>query len=451
LDSRDIARARPKKDAGLPPLSQKSISDIAQVNPILVNGHESINRQDERVPNTGTPAKELGTQEHTWIGRTTSKLRSTKSGFGVLNGVQSTDDLLLQDNSLSGVTAPDPDISGFSHRPNELSEELVRTVALLHQRAAESHSATGLSRTSSGISSSRRRLGRRSSHEFSVTDTVAEQSIMDPYNVKEIYPSWDIGVYADSLEVNVLPIESAIKACTALYRRLQGLLELLKHVEPKELNHKQRLPFWINIYNTIMLHATLMYGVPKNHYKRVNLMNKVTYIVGGHQYSPLMIEHAILRSNSYRPALASLLPIPKLKKTDEVAGSSLDNPEPLVSFALCCGSRSSPVLRVYTATNVETELEQACRDYLMAAVGVNKKKSIMIPKILHWYARDFSHDAESLIQWIAAKLPASKQAAFDECTKQGRRKSSAKTTIRHRMSVQPYDWSFRYLYDPMLS
>lgn len=57
--------------------------------------------------------------------------------------------------------------------------------------------------------------------EFSVTDTVAEQSIMDPYNVKEIYPSWDIGVYVDSLEVNVLPIESAIKACTALYRRLQ--------------------------------------------------------------------------------------------------------------------------------------------------------------------------------------------------------------------------------------
>lgn len=71
---------------------------------------------------------------------------------------------VTQDVSHSGVIAPDPDISSFSHRPNELSEELVRTVALLHQRAAESHSATGLSRTSSGISSSRRRLGRRSSH-----------------------------------------------------------------------------------------------------------------------------------------------------------------------------------------------------------------------------------------------------------------------------------------------
>lgn len=52
--------------------------------------------QDERLSNIGSPARELGTQEHTWIGRTTSKLRSVKSGFGVLNALQSTDDLLLQ-------------------------------------------------------------------------------------------------------------------------------------------------------------------------------------------------------------------------------------------------------------------------------------------------------------------------------------------------------------------
>lgn len=41
---------------------------------------------------------------------------------------------------------------------------------------------------------------------------------------------------------------------------------------------------------------------------------------------------------------ASLLPIPRIKKSDEPAGSSLDHPEPLVSFALCYGSRSSPVV-----------------------------------------------------------------------------------------------------------
>jgi len=102
-------------------------------------------------------------------------------------------------------------------------------------------------------------------------------------------------------------------------------------------------------------------------------------------------------------------------------------------------------LRVYTVANVQAELEIACRDYLMAAVGVNKRKRILLPKILHWYARDFSHDAESLIEWIAGKLPVEKRAAFDECLKKGRGKST-----RHRILVQSYDWSLFYLYNPKL-
>lgn len=61
--------------------------------------------------------------------------------------------------------------------------------------------------------------------EPSVTDIMAEHKrervALDPYNVKEDYASWDIGVYADSLEVNVLPTEPAVKSFTTLYRRLQ--------------------------------------------------------------------------------------------------------------------------------------------------------------------------------------------------------------------------------------
>ena len=104
-------------------------------------------------------------------------------------------------------------------------------------------------------------------------------------------------------------------------------------------------------------------------------------------------------------------------------------------------------LRVYSTANIHAELEQACEDYLMASVGVNKKtQTILIPKILHWYARDFSHDAESLIDWIAAKLPQDKRASLDECTK----KRAGHRRVKHRMSVQSYDWSSRYLYNPKL-
>ncbi|KAG0620131.1 hypothetical protein M758_4G191500 [Ceratodon purpureus] len=448
-----VDQERQKRDPGLPPVP-------GQVNHSLHNGQETDstpNRQDEKSAIIGSPPRELGTHDHNWISRTTSKLRSVKSGFGALNAAHRVDDMSLQDSSHSSssvsstkVVSSESDINDLNNRPNELSEELVRVVVSLHQRAADSPTVLALARNNSqALGSSMRKFTRRSSQDLSVADTTTdhkgEAESADPYGVKEENNMWDNGVYASSLEITVLPTESDIKVFAALYRRLQGLLELLKHVEPKYLNHEQRLSFWINIYNALNLHAYLVYGAPKNHYKRVNLMNKVTYIVGGHQYSPLVIEHSILRANSFRPALASLLPIPKSKKGDEPAASSLDQAEPLVSFALCCGSRSSPVLRVYTAANIQTELEQACRDYLMAAVGVNKKtQTILIPKILHWYARDFSHDAESLIEWIATKLPQEKRAAFDECTK----KRSGIRAIRHRLSVQPYDWTFRYLYDP---
>ncbi|XP_073389143.1 uncharacterized protein [Physcomitrium patens] len=492
LDSRKIVpvdKENAKKDAGLPPVRvvlQKSTSDMSQFKRTLNNGH-SID----------SPARELGAQDHTWISRATSKLRRIKSGFSVLNEIQCTDGVLLQDNSQPDVppmraATSNSDANQLSYRPNELSEELVRTVASLHQRAAESCSLSALARsTSQAFASSKRNFGRRPSQDLTdgdiMVDHKGERLAIDPYDVKEGCTARDIGVYANSLDVTVLPTESQIKAFVALYQRLHDLLELLKLVKPENMHHKERLSFWINIYNTLVLHAFLTYGAPKNHYKRVSLMDKVAYIVGAHKYSPPMIEHSILRSNSYRPALAivcrqndvfisfsrmfnvqglkdeshtnlthdcncdgeccqaSLFPIIRVKKPDEHVGPSLDRPEPLVSFALCCGSRSSPVMRVYTATNIDIELEEACRDFLMAAVSVHKKKTVVLPKLLHLYVQDFSHDAESLIEWIAAKLPHEKRLAFDECKK----KRSSKG-IRHRVSVQPYDWTFRYLYDPSL-
>uniref|UniRef100_A0A7I4ACI1 C2H2-type domain-containing protein n=1 Tax=Physcomitrium patens TaxID=3218 RepID=A0A7I4ACI1_PHYPA len=359
-----------KKDSDLRPahgMLQKSVSDVIQSSHSSRNTQEPENiyiRQDERLANIGSPPKESG------VARTLSKFRSVKSGFGALNALHRINDLSLQDYSQSGASSvrgvsSDSDLSGLVHRPNELSEELVRTVASLHQRASESHSTGALIRTTSqDFGSSMRKIGRRYSQDITLPDTMTEQKgesvAVDPYGIKEENTAWDIGIYDDNLEVTVLPTESEIKACTALYQRLQCLLEILKNVEPKCMNHEQRLSFWINIYNALMLHATLVHGVPKNHYKRITLMNKVTYIVGGFQYSPLMIEHSILRANSYKPPLANLFPIPKPKKNDDPAASSLDQAEPLVSFALCCGSRSSPVVStsepqpfVYKAVAIE--------------------------------------------------------------------------------------------------
>ena len=49
-------------------------------------------------------------------------------------------------------------------------------------------------------------------------------------------------------------------------------------------------------------------------------------------------------------------------------------------------------MRVYTSTEVETELKVAKRDYLEAAIGVTTERKVLIPKLLDWYMWDFAKD-----------------------------------------------------------
>lgn len=82
---------------------------------------------------------------------------------------------LTQDISQSGasttnVVHSDFDVGGLVNWPNKLCEELVRIVASLHQRAAESHTVGALARTGSqALGASKRVFSRRSSQVSSHT------------------------------------------------------------------------------------------------------------------------------------------------------------------------------------------------------------------------------------------------------------------------------------------
>ncbi|KAJ4866446.1 hypothetical protein Rs2_52029 [Raphanus sativus] len=107
-------------------------------------------------------------------------------------------------------------------------------------------------------------------------------------------------------------------------------------------------------------------------------------------------------------------------------------------FALACGSWSSPAVRVYTAANVEEELEAAKRDYLQASVGISKKNKLMIPKVLDWYMLDFAKDVESLLDWVCLQL---RGKLREEALKCMERKN--KESLMELVQVVPYDFSFR--------
>lgn len=98
-------------------------------------------------------------------------------------------------------------------------------------------------------------------------------------------------------------------------------------------------------------------------------------------------------------------------------------------------------VRVYSASQVEEELEVAKREYLQAAVGISMtKKIVAIPKLLNWYLLDFAKDLDSMLDWICLQLPSELGKEAIQCLERGKNEP-----LSDFVQIIPYEFSFRYL------
>ncbi|XP_020595946.1 uncharacterized protein LOC110035947 isoform X2 [Phalaenopsis equestris] len=176
-------------------------------------------------------------------------------------------------------------------------------------------------------------------------DTYYEElGFRDPYNVCKQFGRRDIGPYKLLREVDSGSSEvNCISKLSFLTRGLKLLFRKLSSVDISELIHQEKLAFWMNIYNSCMMNAYIENGIPSTPEMVLALMLKAKVNVGGHLFTAMTIEHLVLRI-PYNSKHIS----PKGFKSSEVTRSSLfglDWPEPLVTFALSCGSWSSPAYR----------------------------------------------------------------------------------------------------------
>ncbi|XP_020219024.1 uncharacterized protein LOC109802192 isoform X2 [Cajanus cajan] len=262
--------------------------------------------------------------------------------------------------------------------------------------------------------------------------------VEDPYGICLEFGKRNIGPYKQlrAIEAKSFDPKRTAKSLFLLHR-LKILFGKLARVNFENLNHQEKLAFWINIYNSCMINAYIENGIPESPEMVVALMQKATINVGGHLLSATTIEHCILRLPYNWKFLNFKQTLSKGGKNHETYGLELS--EPLVTFALSCGTWSSPAVRVYTASQVENELEMAKREYLQAAVGISTSKSV-IPKLLDWYLLDFAKDLESLLDWICLQLPSDvgKEAIkFLE-----KRKTEP---LSQFVQIMPYEFNFRYL------
>ncbi|XP_061357202.1 uncharacterized protein LOC133301567 isoform X3 [Gastrolobium bilobum] len=354
---------------------------------------------------------------------------------------------------------------GIWDEPNFLSEEMVRCMKDIFISLADSDFSTKSSVVESQCSAQSPRGHLHSSlwwssSEHSTTsswlqspqfcgkgcEALASENSWDPYRVCGKLSWADIGNYGLAIEVSWMSVgKKQLEFAAGALRRFRILVEQLTKVNPIHLCCNEKLAFWINLYNALIMHAYLAYGVPRSDLKMFSLLQKAAYIVGGRSFSAAAIEYVILRMKPplHRPQTALLLAIHKLKVSEEERKLAIDGYEPLVAFALSCGMYSSPAVKIYTGKNVREELQDAQRDYIRAAVGVSSRGRLLVPKLLHCFAKGFMDDA-NLAVWISNYLPPPQAAFVEQCISQRRQSILGSRNC----GILPFDSRFRYLFLP---
>ncbi|XP_020236663.1 uncharacterized protein LOC109816178 [Cajanus cajan] len=326
--------------------------------------------------------------------------------------------------------------------PNRLSEDMVKCISAIYCKLADpSTTNPGLSSPNSSLSSASAfsigdqgdmwSPGFRNNSSFDVR-------LDNPFHVEGLKEF--SGPYSTMVEVSWIYRENQKLGDTEqLLQNFRSLICQLEEVDPGKLKHEEKLAFWINIHNALVMHAFLAYGIPQNNVKRTFLLLKAAYNVGGHTMSADTIQNTILGCRMPRPGQWFRLffsPRTKFRAGDGRQGYTIEHPEPLLHFALCSGNHSDPAVRVYTPKRVAQELEVAKEEYIRATFGVRKDQKILLPKLVESFTKDSGLCPAGTMEMIQQSLPESLRKNVKKCD-----------LAKSKKSIEwiPHNFTFRYL------
>nr|CAD1831223.1 unnamed protein product [Ananas comosus var. bracteatus] len=106
-------------------------------------------------------------------------------------------------------------------------------------------------------------------------ELLASEGAFDPYRDREKLRWADIGNYGLATEVSWMSVgKKQLEYAAEALKEFRSRIEQLGEVNPVQLNHEERLAFWINLYNALTMHNYLAYGVPRSDMKLFSLMQK---------------------------------------------------------------------------------------------------------------------------------------------------------------------------------
>lgn len=341
--------------------------------------------------------------------------------------------------------------------PNKISEDMIRCIAAIYIRLRDVPSAAAqhafFPSPCSSFSSASGLSSKYTADVWSWSPRCRRESFTEAWQVQDNElglgggEARDSGLQYDSvIEVSALCKGDQRSADVKdMLRKYMSLVQLLESVDLGGMKNEEKLAFWINVHNAMMMHAHIEYGIPQSNSKRI-LLTKVSYIVSGQRVNAELIEYQILccRAHSSGQWLRLLLH-PKWKsgrdRDEELQGFAVDRPEPLVHFALSSGSYSDPVVRLYSPKSLFQQLEAAKEEHIRAnvAVGVRGRgqRKIILPRALELYARDAGLGAQEVVAAVECHLPEGLRDAV--------RRSQQQAGRARAVEWKPHNLAFRYL------
>jgi hypothetical protein len=229
-----------------------------------------------------------------------------------------------------------------------------------------------------------------------------------------------------------------LESGTVHYKAIRGSEEFchykeltsgLRSFNLRSLDRRDRkLAFWINIYNTAVIHGIIELGLRQSVKEFPRFFRRVSYDIGEFRFSLNDMEHGILRGNR-RPPYGLLKPFRKSDPRLEFSALPMD---PRIHFALVCGARSCPPIGFYEAEQIDFQLQLAAASFVNSPKVkiLPQEKTLLLSMIFSWYAADFGGTRAAVIDTLLNFMDEGEGKTFLQ---------EHKDQIRIR--YEPYDWN----------
>jgi len=263
------------------------------------------------------------------------------------------------------------------------------------------------------------------------TDSLASCNVQNADSMAQDIRKIILKLFANYLSENGKNVDYQSMGSSSLWQTFKQMVTQLQRVDVEGLSKDEKLAFFINIYNVLVIHGIVEKGVAANDFQRYRFFSRTSYVIGGYTLSLNDIENGILRAN--RSSMATLYMKP-FGINDSRNALSLSEADPRIHFALNCGAKSCPPIKTFSGDDVQSQLDLATSAFLENddAIVIDAEKNVVyLSQLFKWYEVDFGSNHKEVLLWILNYLEEpTKRALLEEIIKK----------TNYSVSYLHYDW-----------